>query len=131
MMAKPYRAEDRELWLDLVAQGIRLTNPKVIDLGPLKKAATAVNKAMLPEEHRGALDNPFHRLMTGANKLQRNRTLDRELLISRAWNCFEAMFGEPLGMGGRDRLRTEALRGYQTFRKVLSGLCDKSNSDAA
>ncbi|CAL4868235.1 hypothetical protein MMA231_02510 [Asticcacaulis sp. MM231] len=130
-MSLPITSRDEGRWLDLIAQAIRLTNPKVSDLGPLKKAAIKATAATLPEEFQGVRDNPFMRLIKGAEALQRDRALDKELLITFGWTCLEKLVGVDLGMHVREELRRYALKNFETFRAVLLGLSKTRDSDAA
>lgn len=125
-MSQPITSRDVDRWLDLIAQAIRLTNPKVSDLGPLKKTGRTASKAIFPEEFQGVRDNPFMRLVKGAEQLERGAELDKQLLITLSWTCLEKLLGTDLGVVSRDALRIEALRSYQTFRQVIGNLCFSS-----
>ena len=127
---RPFNATHLAIWLDMAALAIRLSNPKVTDYAPLKRKARVAEKASMPD---GADLKPFHEL-SRLSKLVlpvKNDLLMRALIIDMGFAALEQLSGLDIGPQSRDGLRMEAMRGFETFRKVLAGLCNTSTSDAA
>lgn len=86
-MAVPFRTSHERVWTDLIDQGMRFNNVKVVDPAPLLRAAKIANQTPMPEAEQDNLHSPFYRLVVVALKLKRGDPLGRQLTIDLAHEC--------------------------------------------
>lgn len=79
-------AADRETWLTLLTEAARLSNAKVRDLGPLKRAGRAAAKVPFPDGY-AAPGNPFSRLIRLVEALQPDQDNARATIIVEGEAC--------------------------------------------
>ncbi len=77
---------DLTAWQALIDQAARLSNDKIRDLGPLRRAARAANKAMIPDGYRFH-GNAFSRLVRLALDLPADDGAKRAELMAEAGVC--------------------------------------------
>jgi|GEM_PF-7004018 len=108
-MPAPFLSSHERIWADLIDQGLRFDNPKVVDIAPLRRAATIANRTPMPEAEQDNLHSPFYRLVVVAKKLERGDALGRQLTIDLAHECMTYLKKRACGSSGfHDDVQGEA-----------------------